>query len=403
MTLLCYNKGCGERFDPDKNCDDACRYHPGVPIFHDALKGWSCCKKRTTDFSEFLSIKGCTRGRHSNEKPQEPLKPEVTSDKGDVTQHSEKEIIYQGPKSAEALQRERPSPDEPKSKLRVKVSPSLAQIVEKMDMTKKLEEEKKASEAVMPGTKCKNSGCKTIYQGPETNLEVCVHHPGAPVFHEGYKYWSCCCIKTTDFNAFLDQKGCTMGKHRWIPKQDKKKVACRHDWHQTANQVVVTIYAKNAHPEHSYVEANRTVLTCHIQFENEKVFHKDIRLWGVIDVENSLISMVPAKVEVSLRKADAVAWGKLEDPKFKPEPEETDDLNSAETENVQPDWYISDDDISESDWEDDDDDDEEKKKQKEKEKEKEDDEPPQRRRRREGEEEEEEEGEEEEEEEEKEE
>ena len=34
-----------------------------------------------------------------------------------------------------------------------------------------------------------------------------------------YKYWSCCCIKTTDFNAFLDQKGCSTAKHRWVPKQ----------------------------------------------------------------------------------------------------------------------------------------------------------------------------------------
>uniref|UniRef100_A0A673JHB9 Zgc:92429 n=1 Tax=Sinocyclocheilus rhinocerous TaxID=307959 RepID=A0A673JHB9_9TELE len=108
MALLCYNRGCGGRFDADKNSDDACQFHPGVPIFHDALKGWSCCKKRTTDFSEFLSIKGCTRGRHSNEKPQEPLRPEVTSEKGDVKQHSGEEMIYQGPKSAEALEKERP-------------------------------------------------------------------------------------------------------------------------------------------------------------------------------------------------------------------------------------------------------------------------------------------------------
>jgi len=43
--------------------------------------------------------------------------------------------------------------------------------------------------------------------------------------------------------------------------KDKKKVACRHDWHQTGNQVVVTIYAKNSSPEHSYVEANRTVVS----------------------------------------------------------------------------------------------------------------------------------------------
>ncbi|CAJ0948979.1 unnamed protein product [Ranitomeya imitator] len=54
--LLCYNKGCGQRFLPDSNAADSCLFHPGYPIFHDALKGWSCCRKRTTDFSEFLAI-----------------------------------------------------------------------------------------------------------------------------------------------------------------------------------------------------------------------------------------------------------------------------------------------------------------------------------------------------------
>ncbi|KAK3568039.1 hypothetical protein QTP86_029100 [Hemibagrus guttatus] len=368
MALLCYNRGCGERFDEDKNSDDACCFHPGVPIFHDALKGWSCCKKRTTDFSEFLSIKGCSRGRHSNVKPEEPLKPECKSDKGEQNLHSSEEIIYQGPKSAEALEKERPGSDEPKSKLKVKVSPSLAQILEKMEISERQKHEKLDSKVVIVGTKCKNSGCRTLYQGPETDAEVCTHHPGAPVFHEGYKYWSCCCIKTIDFNAFLDQKGCTTGKHCWVQKQDKKKVACRHDWHQTGNQVVVTIYAKNTYPEHSYVEANRTVLTCHIQFENDKVFHKDFYLWGVVDVKSSFVNMMPSKVEVTLKKADAVAWGKLEDSKHKPEPEVTEDVGSTEPEmkaEEKPDWYISDDDISESDWEDDEDDKEEVKKEEE--------------------------------------
>ncbi|KAG7254852.1 hypothetical protein CRUP_011830 [Coryphaenoides rupestris] len=276
MELLCYNKGCGERFDGEDDSEDACLFHPGVPIFHDALKG-------------------CTRGRHSNEKPQEPLRPEVSSDKGGAKTTNGEEIIYQGPKSAETLQRERPSSQEPLKKLPKKVSASLAQ----------------------------------TFQGPETDLEVCTHHPGAPVFHEGYKYWSCCCIQTFDFNAFLDQKGCSAGTHRWIPKQDKKKVACRQDWHQTANTVFVTIYAKNANPEFSLVEANRTVIRCDIQFENNKLYKKEFHLWGVVDVKRSSVSMVPTKVEVSLRKADAVAWGKLEDPNFKAEPEVVDVKRSS--------------------------------------------------------------------------
>lgn len=64
-------------------------------------------------FDTFILIishdpQGCSHGRHSNVKPEEPLKPEFKSDKGEQKLHSSKEIIYQGPKSAEALEKERP-------------------------------------------------------------------------------------------------------------------------------------------------------------------------------------------------------------------------------------------------------------------------------------------------------
>lgn len=35
---------------------ESCRHHSGEPVFHDAYKGWSCCKKKCTDFTEFLNI-----------------------------------------------------------------------------------------------------------------------------------------------------------------------------------------------------------------------------------------------------------------------------------------------------------------------------------------------------------
>lgn len=76
-SLLCYNRGCGKRFNPEDNkegikyttlfvfspnfilffIEDVCVHHPGAPFFHDAYKGWSCCKKKCTDFTEFLNIK----------------------------------------------------------------------------------------------------------------------------------------------------------------------------------------------------------------------------------------------------------------------------------------------------------------------------------------------------------
>ncbi|NXK85915.1 CHRD1 protein, partial [Formicarius rufipectus] len=291
---------------------DSCLYHPGVPIFHDALKGWSCCKKRTTDFSEFLSIKGCTKGFHSNEKPPEPSSQGETSDEPKAK--PVKELIFQGPKSAEKMLRERPSSDEPRELLPIKVSRSLEQALEKLNLSSedKTLESREVTAQVRAGTRCKNAACKAIYQGPESNTEVCMFHPGVPVFHEGMKYWSCCGIKTTDFNAFMEQPGCSRGCHCWTEKGDKKAVLCRQDWHQTSSQVVVTVYAKNPLPALSSVKANRTVLEAHVIFEGNKIFRAELELWGTIEIQKSFVSMVPTKVEITLCKASPGSWARLE-------------------------------------------------------------------------------------------
>lgn len=47
----CYNLTVSPKFL------DSCTFHPGNPVFHDAYKGWSCCNKKCTDFTEFLNIK----------------------------------------------------------------------------------------------------------------------------------------------------------------------------------------------------------------------------------------------------------------------------------------------------------------------------------------------------------
>ena len=67
------------------------------------------------------------------------------------------------------------------------------------------------------GWKCCRSGCSAEYTGPEKNAEFCYYHPGAPVFHEGMKFWSCCERKTSDFTSFLNQVGCEKAEsHQWV-------------------------------------------------------------------------------------------------------------------------------------------------------------------------------------------
>ncbi|XP_054610685.1 cysteine and histidine-rich domain-containing protein 1-like isoform X2 [Dunckerocampus dactyliophorus] len=224
MSVLCYNKGCGQRFDPENNPDDGCTYHPGVPVFHDALKGWSCCKRRTTDFSDFLSIVGCTTGPHNKEKPPEPVKPDVTSSEGrkDADEQKAKfsEYIISAPKPQEAICR--PSADEPVVRLHHKVSASLKQALEKLKLTdnSNVEKQEENDGKVSIGTACKNGGCTKSYDGPATDSDVCSFHSGFPIFHEGMKYWSCCKKKTSDFNSFLSQVGCTKGSHLWKKKEE---------------------------------------------------------------------------------------------------------------------------------------------------------------------------------------
>ena len=46
------------------DCDRECRFHSGVPIFHEGMKYWSCCQRKTSDFSAFLAQEGCTTGDH---------------------------------------------------------------------------------------------------------------------------------------------------------------------------------------------------------------------------------------------------------------------------------------------------------------------------------------------------
>ncbi|XP_061755355.1 cysteine and histidine-rich domain-containing protein 1-like isoform X2 [Nerophis ophidion] len=309
MSVLCYNKGCGQRFDPENN-PDGCTYHPGVPVFHDALKGWSCCKRRTTDFSDFLSIAGCTKGPHNKEKPPEPVKPDVDEQKPKFS-----EYIISAPKPQEAICR--PSADEPLVRLLHKVSASLKQALEKLKLTDNSIAEKQEEDdcEVKPGTTCKNGGCTKSYDGPATDSDVCLFHSGFPIFHEGMKYWSCCKKKTSDFNTFLSQAGCTNGSHVWRKKDEGKKVVpCRFDWHQTGSQVIISIYAKNGVPELSYVDANSTTLNIHVVFEGEKEFEQKISLWGVIDASKSVVNMMAAKIEIAMKKSEAMTWARLDLP-----------------------------------------------------------------------------------------
>lgn len=316
QLLLCYNKGCGKQYKDDENGEDVCLHHPGCPVFHDALKGWSCCKRRVTDFTEFLNIKGCTKSRHSNVKPPEPEKP----NKDDKALGLDEVIKVEPPKRKPIPTEpaERPSDDLPKIKLKMTVADSLKKALVKL---KEQEKDKpgvcECSETdggIKPGTTCKNSGCTTSYIDESTNDDKCWHHYGVPVFHEGYKFWTCCRKRTTDFDEFLKQEGCTSGSHRWelTEEEKEKRVLCRYDWYKMGNFIVISVFAKLSDPQQTFVEANKTVVKAHVVFGGSNIFELQLNLHGVIIPEKSSVLLSQTKVEIKLRKEDIGNWPSLE-------------------------------------------------------------------------------------------
>ncbi|KAG7157930.1 Cysteine and histidine-rich domain-containing protein-like [Homarus americanus] len=330
-TVQCYNKGCGQKFKLEENTDDACEYHPGAPIFHDAYKGWSCCNKKSTDFTTFLNTKGCTKGRHNPDKPVEPQKPKIDQSTRDEV------ITVESSKQAPALPR--PEFDSPLKRLPLTVSQSLKQALEKTEGQKDTENKTDGDEKNICGVKigenCQNNGCKISYEGEHSNLDMCKYHPGIPIFHEGLKYWSCCRKKTTDFTEFLEQLGCSTGilsrgSCQFLCQETKKVAACRYDWHQTATHVYVAVYAKLSDPAVTFVEANPIRLNANIVFGEANVFTLDIELRGLIDIDQSSVSLAASKVEIKLRKAEPSSWRTLNIEREQMSENKTDDEKADE-------------------------------------------------------------------------
>lgn len=175
------------------------------------MKGWSCCKKRVVDFDEFLAIPGCTWGRHSSEKVEAPAKAEPEPAKTEAAHVTNEGVEVYGKKQSEPVVEAQPAAAAPPP-----VEEKKPEVIEEDD----------ESLPVPEGTTCKRRGCGRVWKdqatsrgdGPEA---VCRFHPGAPIFHEGSKGWSCCSRKVLDFDEFLKIEGCKEGKHLFVGSDNK--------------------------------------------------------------------------------------------------------------------------------------------------------------------------------------
>lgn len=173
------------------------------------------------------------------------------------------------------------------------------------------------------GRICRRKTCGATYKsGQGREGEKCTHHPGAPIFHEGSKGYSCCKRRVLEFDEFMKIEGCkTKDKHLFVGsgKKDKKdgqgdgeeKVeTVRHDYYQTATTVIASFFLKKIVKDESTVKftGNTVELDLKTSDAPPKRYAKTVELFGPIDAATSSYKIMGTKLELTLVKADGQAW-----------------------------------------------------------------------------------------------
>lgn len=146
-----------------------------------------------------MSIEPCTQGKHSTTD----LPPKIEKkEAADVSQ-----VQQQAPAPARApiaAPQNAPTPPPP--------------VPESEDDDDSLE--------IPDGRVCRRRGCGATYDKSKGRSaeEKCTHHPGAPIFHEGSKGYSCCKRRVLEFDQFMKIEGCkSKSRHLFVGSGKKEK------------------------------------------------------------------------------------------------------------------------------------------------------------------------------------
>ncbi|KAF4637421.1 hypothetical protein G7Y89_g640 [Cudoniella acicularis] len=296
MAQKCVHQSCSKIYtDPEEEC----LYHPGPPIFHEGQKGWKCCKPRVLTFDEFLSIPPCTTGKHSTTD----LPPTIEKKKGaDIS-----ESASPTPKSST------PTPEASRA-------PVAAPQPTATPPPPPESEDDEPGVEIPNGKICRRKACGIQYLGGSRENEKCVFHPGAPIFHEGSKGYTCCKRRVLEFDEFMKIEGCeTKDKHLFIGSGKKKGgktggeellETVRHDFYQTPTSVIASFFLKKINKEKASVKFAETELSLDLPTTDDppKRYKAVIPLFGLINTTTSTFKIMGTKLEINFVKADGNSW-----------------------------------------------------------------------------------------------
>uniref|UniRef100_A0A8C5W7D4 SGT1 homolog, MIS12 kinetochore complex assembly cochaperone n=1 Tax=Leptobrachium leishanense TaxID=445787 RepID=A0A8C5W7D4_9ANUR len=86
----------------------------------------------------------------------------------------------------------------------------------------------------------------------------------------------------------------------------------RHDWYQTESQVIVTLMIKNVQKNNVHVQFSEQELKVHVTLSSEESYDFKLYLLHAIVPEQSTFKVLTTKIEIKMKKTEAIRWEKLE-------------------------------------------------------------------------------------------
>ncbi|KAF7493866.1 Cysteine and histidine-rich domain-containing protein 1 [Sarcoptes scabiei] len=293
--LQCFNKTCGQMYREEENHDEACCYHPGQPVFHDGFKGWDCCERKTRDFSLFMEFKGCKKGRHSNIKPVNlPNKSEKIEIPINKIENEDMKI-----ENSISVSELVPPQSDLLESISINESPSVATAQPPPD----------------PITICRL--CKKEKSTLDLN-EICRYHRGNVIFHDTYKFWTCC--RHRRFDSFEDCQ-----KFEPCARADSHdliaKIEIKENWFQTNDSLTIALYGlkgvrKIENKSLVKLKGGRTLSVSFVDRNELIVFEKTWNLYDYVIGEKSSVQINPSNVLITLIKSrPKIHWPSIEQSK----------------------------------------------------------------------------------------
>ncbi|XP_062982048.1 protein SGT1 homolog isoform X2 [Elgaria multicarinata webbii] len=86
----------------------------------------------------------------------------------------------------------------------------------------------------------------------------------------------------------------------------------KYDWYQTESHVIVTIMIKNAKKDEVNIQFSENELNALVKLSSEEDYNLKLHLLHSIVPEQSVFKVLSTKIELKMKKPEAVRWEKLE-------------------------------------------------------------------------------------------